>query len=162
MNLMHTHTTERRRWSQIHLSSVMLTTLLAGFFLGMNLVDRDIRSEYQAWYVTDYARIDTWGWPCRYGETGRLISKVRHSDSEPPAFMENFSTVRDVQGNLLFRNMEPDYIQSAVINFAVCAILCLGFMALCELSIRRALARRRRDPGASAVTAEKSEHTYSV
>jgi hypothetical protein len=147
-----------RGFAQVHLSTVILTTILAGILLGLNLVDRDIKPEYQAWYAKDYVAIVTWGWPCRYGEAGQFNNLAPDWTADSTTSLapqrNTMDVYRDEHGNLHFRYLEVDYIRSGVINLAVCWCLCLAFMALCECSIRRALQRTRKSSGELHVVAE--------
>jgi hypothetical protein len=123
---------------------MLLTTVLAGFLLGLNVDDRDIKSEYLAWYAKDYASIATWGWPCRYGQAGQLNAITPGwTEGKAAEVLAGYGVSRDAHGNFVFRFVERDYAQSIIINSVVCLSLCLAFMGLCELSIRRALARPR-------------------
>jgi hypothetical protein len=103
----------KRRWFQIHLSTILFVTMFAGVLLGLNLKDRDARSQYQAWYAKDYVKIMTWGWPLELGR------ETRTTDSP-----------------LTYRYTYQDYPKIVAINIAACLLMCLGVMAVCEMTIR--------------------------
>ena len=122
-----------RRFWQIHLSTALMSMLLAGVLLGVNLVERDVKSEYQKWYADDYVSITAWGWPCRLGE-GR---EYKHGKAMPTMLPHNRN------GNAYFAMWDDDP-KYAAINLLSCLALTFAFMATCEYIIRRELARRAR------------------
>ena len=114
---------EARRFWQIHLSTALMSTLVAGVFLGLNLVERDVSGEYQKWYVSGYSTLAEWGWPCRLGHN--FVPK---------------STVPETNG--AHYDWYSDAKSSGAINLGICALLTLSFMAACEHFIRREKLRR--------------------
>ncbi len=102
-----------------------MSTVFASLFLGMNLVQQDVRSEYQEWYAKEFTTLTEWGWPCRLGQN--FVPK----NSQQPS---------------LCRVWNEDALVSGLINFGVCGVMTLMLMAFSEYLIREENARRAAQP----------------